>query len=304
MVDYGHGLEFGYFLMPDHGDPAGTLRLASQIDELGFDLIGIQDHPYQPGHYDTFALMAVILGRTERVRVFPDVANLPLRPPAMLAKTAASLDELGGGRFELGLGAGAFWPAIGAWGGPVRGPGESVASLREGISIIRAFWSGQRSVSLAGVHYQVRGIRPGPRPAHDVGIWLGVIGPRMLKLAGELADGWVPSISYVPPARARESNAIIDAAARDAGRDPAEIVRVYNIAGSFADTAPAPFAETDQEIVGPVEHWVEALTTLSIDLGFSKFILWTPPEPGAMLLFANEVIPAVRERVAVARGTS
>jgi alkanesulfonate monooxygenase SsuD/methylene tetrahydromethanopterin reductase-like flavin-dependent oxidoreductase (luciferase family) len=301
MADYGHDLEFGYFLVPDHGDPIGTLRLARLIEELGSDLIGIQDHPYQPGHYDTFALMGMILGQTERVRVFPDVANLPLRPPALLAKTAASLDELSGGRFELGLGAGAFWPAIAAWGGPVRSPGEAVKSLEEGISVIRALWSGQRSVTFDGEHYHVRGIRPGPLPAHDVGIWLGAIGPRMLKLTGTMADGWVPSISYVPPARARESNAIIDAAARKAGRDPAAIVRVYNVSGSFARTAPAPFAETDQEIVGPVEHWIEALTTLSLDLGFSKYVLWTPSDPEAMHLFVSEVVPAVHERVAAAR---
>jgi alkanesulfonate monooxygenase SsuD/methylene tetrahydromethanopterin reductase-like flavin-dependent oxidoreductase (luciferase family) len=303
MADYGHNLEFGYFLMPDHGDPAGTLRLASQIDELGFDLLGIQDHPYQPGHYDTFALMAVILGRTERVRIFPDVANLPLRSPALLAKTAASLDELSGGRFELGLGAGAFWPAIAAWGGPVRSPGEAVKALEEGISIIRALWSGQHSVTFDGEHYRVRGIRPGPLPAHDVGIWLGAIGPRMLKLTGKMADGWVPSISYVPPARARQGNALIDAAAQEAGRDPTEIVRIYNLSGSFR-IAPKPFTETDQEIVGPVEHWVDVLTTLSLDLGFSKYVLWTPPDPGAMQLFASEVVPAVRERVTAARAGS
>lgn len=304
MADYGHDLEFGYFLVPDHGDPAGTLRLARWVEELGFDLIGIQDHPYQPGHYDTFALMGMILGRTERVRVFPDVANLPLRPPALLAKTAASLDELSGGRFELGLGAGAFWPAIAAWGGPVRGPGEAVESLDEAISIIQALWSGARSVTFDGEHYHVRGIRPGPLPAHPLGIWLGAVGPRMLKLAGKRADGWVPSISYVPPARARQGQAIIDAAAREAGRDPSEIVRIYNVSGSFSRTAPAPFAETDQEIVGPVEHWIEVLTTLSLDLGFSKFVLWMPPEPDAMRIFANEVIPAVRERVAAARAGS
>ena len=70
---------------------------------------GIQDHPYNRRHLDTFSLLAFLAARTERVRLFPDVANLPLRHPAMLAKAAATIDVLSGGRFELGLGAGAFW---------------------------------------------------------------------------------------------------------------------------------------------------------------------------------------------------
>ena len=61
--------------------------------------------------------MSAILATTTSLRVFPDVANLPLRPPAVLAKTAATLDVLSGGRFELGFGAGGFWDAIDGYGG-------------------------------------------------------------------------------------------------------------------------------------------------------------------------------------------
>ena len=94
MADYGHELEFGFFLDPGTADPARTIEIAQILDELGYDLIGIQDHPYQQRHFDTFALMAYILGETERVRVFPDVANLPLRLPPVMAKYAATLDTL------------------------------------------------------------------------------------------------------------------------------------------------------------------------------------------------------------------
>ena len=146
------------------------------------------------------ALIAVILGQTERIRVFPDVANLPLRPPAMLAKQAATLDQLSGGRFELGLGAGAFWDAIRAMGGPVRTPGEAIGALREAIAIIRAYWSGQSCVRRSAATTRCVGARPGPLPAHDMRLWLGVVGPRALRLTGELGDGWIPSMSYVPPA--------------------------------------------------------------------------------------------------------
>src|SRR5258708_27504543 len=117
---------FGYILMPDAGDPSGVLATALLIDELGYDLVGIQDHPYNPGHLDALSLMAVILGQTRRIRVVPTVANLGLRPPVMLAKAAASLDQMSGGRFELGLGTGAFWEALASMGGPVPRPGGSL----------------------------------------------------------------------------------------------------------------------------------------------------------------------------------
>src|SRR6266511_2780155 len=93
-------------------------QLFGPADRSRLDLVGIQDHPYQRRFLDTLALIETLLAETRRVRVFPDVANLPLRPPATLAKEAASLDVLSGGRFELGLGAGAFWDAIEAMGGP------------------------------------------------------------------------------------------------------------------------------------------------------------------------------------------
>jgi luciferase-like monooxygenase len=122
---YGRRLEFGLFPVPNADDLELVRTLARRADELGLDLIGIQDHPYQRRYVDTWALLADLIARTQRIRFFPDVANLPLRGPAMIAKQAATLDVLSGGRFELGLGAGAFWEAIGAMGGPVRSPREA-----------------------------------------------------------------------------------------------------------------------------------------------------------------------------------
>src|SRR3954451_18412637 len=107
MPDYGQPLMFGIFLPPDARDAEAVLELGVLADRSGLDLIGVQDHPYNPRFLDTWTLLAVLAARTQRIRLFPDVANLPLRPPAMLAKAAASLDILSGGRVELGLGAGA-----------------------------------------------------------------------------------------------------------------------------------------------------------------------------------------------------
>jgi alkanesulfonate monooxygenase SsuD/methylene tetrahydromethanopterin reductase-like flavin-dependent oxidoreductase (luciferase family) len=303
MPDHGHELRFGFFLEPSAADAEQVLQTARRLDELGYDLIGVQDHPYQRRHLDSWSLMAVILGRTERITVFPDVANLPLRPPAVMAKAAASLDRLSGGRFELGLGGGAFWEPIAAMGGPVRAPGEALAALAEAIQIIRAMWSQQRSVRIRGAHYRIDGVHPGPPPAHPMGIWLGVYRPRALALAGRAADGWVPSMGFMPPRAAAAAGARIDAAAREAGRDPSAVRRIYNLGGALTDTAPEPATDDDRAIVGPVDHWVAVLVHLAADLGFDSFLLGGEPDPTTLRTFIAEVAPAVRERVAALRAS-
>src|SRR5438046_10516442 len=109
-------------------------------DEFGFDVIGIQADPYDRLFVDTWPLVTAIAMRTARISLFPDVANLPLRPPAMLAKAAATLDILSDGRVELGLGAGGFWKGIEAYGGPVRTPGESVSAVEAALQVIGLWW--------------------------------------------------------------------------------------------------------------------------------------------------------------------
>ena len=117
MEDRVARIALGAFVVPDAADLGGLLAQVRAAEEVGLELIGIQDHPYQRRHLDTFALLAFLAARTSRVTLFPDVANLPLRQPALLATHGATLDVLSGGRFELGLGAGAFWDAIAAMGG-------------------------------------------------------------------------------------------------------------------------------------------------------------------------------------------
>src|SRR3954447_19398390 len=139
--------EVGVFVIPDARDPERTVEQALAAEEVGLDLVAIQDHPYQRRFFDTFSLLAYLAARRSRIRRAPDVANLPLRPPAMIAKAAASIDLLSGGRFELGLGAGAFWENIVAMGGPAREPGQAVDALEEAIELLRLWWSGKEQVS-------------------------------------------------------------------------------------------------------------------------------------------------------------
>jgi alkanesulfonate monooxygenase SsuD/methylene tetrahydromethanopterin reductase-like flavin-dependent oxidoreductase (luciferase family) len=303
MADYGHPIEFAFFLTPDADDPEGVLQTARLADRLGYDLLGVQDHPYQRRHLDSLALLGVILAQTERVRVFQAVGNLPLRPPAVFAKAAATLDLLSGGRFEAGLGAGGYLEPAHAMGAPALTPGESIDALEEAVAILRESWSGARSIRHHGRHYQLEGMHPGPPPAHPIEIWLGAAKPRALALTGRSADGWVaPMMIYMPPAQVPAAQELIDRAARDAGRDPRAIRRIYIVSGEFAPAAPAPARDTDQAIVGPPDHWVEVLTHLALDLGFSVFGLATHPDPETLRTYIEDVAPRVRERVAAARG--
>jgi alkanesulfonate monooxygenase SsuD/methylene tetrahydromethanopterin reductase-like flavin-dependent oxidoreductase (luciferase family) len=275
-VDYGRPIQFGYFLLPDATEPLRALERAVRADAAGIDLIGIQDHPYQWRFHDTWTLLTAIAMRTEQVTVFPDVANLPLRPPAVLAKAAASLDLLSGGRVELGLGAGGFWDAIKAMGGPLRTPAESVQALEEAIEVIRLVWSGKRGLRYDGRFYQLAGLNAGPVPSHEIGIWLGAYKPRMLALTGRAADGWVPSLGRVTPADLGEAAARIDDAAHAAGRDPSAIRRVLNVG---ADLSAEDFA------------------ALALAQGFDTFMV----SEDAGEAFIQEVVPKVRELVAEGR---
>lgn len=284
MTDYGRELQFGHFLTPTADDPAGLLESGALCDALGFDLIGVQDHPYQRRFLDAWTLLAALGARTTRVSLFPDVASLPLRPPAMLAKAAASLDLLTGGRVELGLGAGAFWDAIAAMGGHRRTPGEAVGALEDAIEVLRLMWSEERSVRHDGEFYSLAGAHPGPAPAHPIGIWVGGYKPRMLRLVGAKADGWLPSLGFIDDAGIAAASARIDDAAGEAGRDPSDIRRVLNINGN---------AEAGD--------LVPLCTALALERGIDTFILDAADED-ALRRLAGEVIPEIRRQVSESRG--
>jgi hypothetical protein len=174
--------------------------------------------------------------------------------------------------------------------GPKRTPGQAVEALEEAITVIRLFWSGERGVRFEGRHYSLHGVDPGPPPAHDIGIWVGGYRPRMLRLVGRRADGWVPSLPYAPPEQLPGMQRRIDEAAVASGRSPGEIRRVYNVMGRIA---PGPVRQTLQ---GPASHVVEELTRFAVDLGMDTFVFWPLEDHERQIeVFANEVVPAVRE---------
>jgi alkanesulfonate monooxygenase SsuD/methylene tetrahydromethanopterin reductase-like flavin-dependent oxidoreductase (luciferase family) len=280
MPDYGHPLRFGTFVTPTAASPQRPVELAVASEELGFDLVTFQDHPYQPAFLDTWTLMSYAAARTSRIQLSGNVLNLPLRPPAVLAKSVASLDLLSGGRVALGLGAGGFWDAIEAYGGTRLTPGEAVDALEEAIRVIRGVWdTSDRSVlAVDGTHHRVHGAKRGPAPAHEVPIWLGALKPRMLRLIGRAADGWLPSLPYLQPGDLARGMQTIDAAAREAGRDPAEVVRLLNVTP---------------------ETGADELVRLAVEDGVSTFIVMGDDE-GGLQRFAT-LADEVRARVAEAR---
>jgi alkanesulfonate monooxygenase SsuD/methylene tetrahydromethanopterin reductase-like flavin-dependent oxidoreductase (luciferase family) len=277
----GRVVRIGIFLVPSAENPGELIRAVEEAERAGLELVGIQDHPYQRRFFDTWTLLSYLAARTERVTLVPDVVNLPLRPPAVLAKAAASLDILSGGRVELGVGAGSFWDAVHAMGGPKRSPGESVEALEEAIAIMRSFWDGE-VLRHDGEHYRVHGARPGPPPAHRIGLWVGAYGPRMMRLTGRLGDGWLPSLGgkYLDPDEVAPRVRILEEAARKAGRDPGEIRRVANVG------LDAPEGIRDPE---PIVRAAE--------LGFDTALVSVPTEGAADYVrrLGEEIAPRARE---------
>jgi alkanesulfonate monooxygenase SsuD/methylene tetrahydromethanopterin reductase-like flavin-dependent oxidoreductase (luciferase family) len=207
---------------------------------------------------------------------------------------------LSGGRFELGLGAGGIPDVIANFGGPRRTPGEAVEALDEAIDVIRLLWSDERSVSFEGKYYRLDDARPGPRPAHPIGIWVGAFKQRMLRLVGRKDDGWLPSLGVLTRDEMRTAHGQINAAAEKAGRDPGSIRRILNLQGLIGDGSPPSRSElpvgylAGEPLAGPTDWWVETLAGF-VDDGFDTLVFWPVDfTPAQVELFAGEVVPQLR----------
>ncbi|MBQ1048751.1 LLM class flavin-dependent oxidoreductase [Micromonospora sp. C51] len=297
MNDHGHPITFGVSLDPSAENLAATRRVAQSAVDGGFDLLAVQDHPYQPGHLDSWTMISHLAAETDRVSFLTDVADLQLRPPTMLAKAAASLSVMTRGRVILGVGGGASTDAIAAMGGARRSGPEMVAYTEESLSIMRRALAGGPVRHISDQH-AVEGYVAGPVAPTPVPLWVGAQKRRMLTLVGRHADGWISPLNiYVPPTDVPSRQAIIDEASRAAGRDPARVRRIYNVIGAVGPYRGAT------GLVGDVNLWVNTLTEWAVELGFDTFVFWPISAAAAQVeLFANEVAPAVRERVRVVRG--
>ncbi|MEV4410308.1 LLM class flavin-dependent oxidoreductase [Catellatospora sp. NPDC049609] len=284
-------LRFGVAVTPDAGDPAAMTALAQAADAAGLDLVAVQDHPYQPGHLDTWTALTHLGARTERIGLLTDVADLALRPAPMLAKAAASLDVLTGGRVELGVGSGGFPDAVAGMGGNAVRGGQAVEFTAEALPLLRAALDAESPIGMDGRHHRVAGYQPGPVPPHRIPVWLGAQGPRMLGLLGELADGWIcPLNIYVPPAEVPAKQAVIDRAALASGRRTSDVRRLYNVLGMIGD------GYRGKGLFGSAEVWAQTLAEWARELRFDTFVYWPAgSQLDQLRLFADEVVPRVRE---------
>jgi alkanesulfonate monooxygenase SsuD/methylene tetrahydromethanopterin reductase-like flavin-dependent oxidoreductase (luciferase family) len=283
-------LRFGVSLRtaPDI-DPAAEARHA---EALGFDLVTVMDHlPGSRPTFETWTEMTWAAAATERILVGSNVLGMPYRHPAVTAKMAETFQRLSGGRLVLGIGGGGSNAEFAAFGLPVRPPKEKVDAFEEGVDIIRRLWAGE-PVTVEGEHYSVRDAEISPSPEPPIPLWFGVYGPRSLRLAGRLADGWLPSYRFAPPAKWAEGRDRIHRAAEEASRDPGAIDLAYNLGVRVDERA----EQRPGMIAGPPEQVTEELAAI-LGLGVTFPIIWTAGEGTEQReRLAKEVLPQVRAR--------
>lgn len=269
-------------------DPVGAARAA---EALGFDFVGTNDHLHGSSpSFETWTLLTWIAAATSRIRVATRVLATPMRPPPVVAKMAESLDRLSGGRLILGLGGGSMDEEFAAFGLGVPSPRDKVDGMDEAIRIMRGMWSEER-FSFSGRLYRTEGARIEPKPDRRIPIWLGTYGNRALDVTGRLADGWIPSLGFAAPEQIPAMRDRVLAAARDAGRDPAEITCAYNLA-VHVDEHAEPRPDT---VIGPPDAVAEQLLGF-LKLGFTALnFIPVGPDPAVQAeRLAREVLPALR----------
>ena len=213
--------------------PSRVGAVAEAAEQAGFSAVFVAE-----GHGDALSLCHPVAAATRRARVGTAIANAALRPPVLAAKTAAQLDQAAGGRFILGLGVGN--PVMnGRFGIP---PFAPLPMIEEYVGVVRAVLRGQA----AGYDGQVfrTGMVPLDSPPVRPGlpVYLAALGPRMLALAGRVADGVI--LNLMTPAQAGRAADAVRIAALAAGRDPAsvEVVCIVHCCLSDDDAAAAAAA--------------------------------------------------------------
>ena len=275
------------------------LARADQADAAGLDLVTLADHPYLGDRLDAYATLGMLLGRTRSITAAVTVTNAS-RPVPLLARMITSLSSLSGGRVILGIGAGSNWDLITRLGVAPLSPGAAVRAMQETIILVRALSGGGGPVTFQGQFHQVTGLDPAPAPAPP--IWTGSVGPQSLAVTGRHADGWVPSrgADWLNP-QVATSRRIIDQAAADAGRDPAQIRTIYNFGGTIAATTiNTPRDDTGRWVAGSVRQWVEELTEAVLHHHADGFVYresGTTPSEVALGRWAHEIVPAVRQAI-------
>ena len=214
----------------------GVRDAALRAEACGFDSVWVSDHlfldwekyggsPEPKAALECWTTLSAVAACTTRVRVGSLALCNDLRNPALVAKMAATLDRLSGGRLDVALGAGWYEPEYRAAGIDFRPPGERIRALGEGTQIIRRLLEGE-VVDFDGRHYRLRGAacRPGPVQEPSPPLWLGGKGDLLLRTAARHADGW--NFSWIGSIDAYAARArVADETCERLGRDPRSLRR-------------------------------------------------------------------------------
>ena len=264
------------------------IRHCRRFEELGFDSIWIADHFQRPSipeapFLEGWTLLAAMATLTSRVRLGILVTSNTFRHPPLVAKQAATVDHISGGRLELGLGTGWYEPEHQRFGLPFPPPAELVARLGEAVALVDRLLR-QDVITFEGRYYQVREapFRPPPVQRPRPPLTLGAHGPKMLRLVAEYADRWN---SYGTTEEIHERNARLDEECAAVGRDPDAIIRsLYGWTlklGVNPWESPAAF----EDVVGRYRR-----------VGISEFLMEAPHEEqfGVAERIAAVLLPKLR----------
>jgi alkanesulfonate monooxygenase SsuD/methylene tetrahydromethanopterin reductase-like flavin-dependent oxidoreductase (luciferase family) len=273
--------------------------MARAADEVGLDSIWLGDHllyrdkgDTERGPWEVWTMLGALAAVTERVELGPLVACTAFHPPGLIAKMAATLGEVSGGRFVLGLGAGWNEPEFRAFGLPYD---HRVSRFEEAFTIIRGMLAGER-VTLDGRWFQAEELVLLPRPARPPRLVIGSNGPRMLAATLPYVGAWNTWFdSYGnTPAGFAELNEQITAAAREAGRDPADIERSACVLVAFDDaTGQRWWGEDTPPVSGTPEQIAAALRELAA-AGADEIIVVADPISEASIRALREPVRLVR----------
>jgi alkanesulfonate monooxygenase SsuD/methylene tetrahydromethanopterin reductase-like flavin-dependent oxidoreductase (luciferase family) len=255
--------------------------MARAAEEVGFDSIWTGDHLLyrddgpERGPWDAWTLLAALAAGTERVQLGPLVACTAFHPPGLIARMAAALAEVSGGRFVLGLGAGWNEEEFRAFGLPYD---HRVSRFEESFTIIRRLLAGER-VTLDGTYCQAEDAVLLPAPPQPPRLMIGSNGPRMLGIAlphVEVWNTWYEDFGNSPEGFAA-LNERISAAARDAGRDPSEIERSACVYVSLGDSGEEHDRSPEAPPVeGPADRIASSLSAFA-EAGADEAILVVSP---------------------------
>jgi len=271
--------------------------MASRADELGFDSVWVHDHVFNVGHvldriggrpyYEPLTFLSFVAARTRRVRLGTSVLVLPYHNPIRLAKAAATLDVLCGGRLVMGVGVGLIEKEMQAMGTPFA---ERGAYTDEAIAVMRALWSAEEP-RFAGKYYRFEGMKFSPRPLQtpSIPLVIGGVSRAAIRRAARLGDGWQP-LGLSPEALGQGIAALRDEA-RACGRDAARIPVSIAMTLAAARAGRHALGTAPSEIVKNARAYADVgVETLIISAGTSD-----PGEARAALeMVAREVLPAFR----------